>query len=124
MRIALIAIVCLAWAGCTKPQQAPPTESIESQVSNLQSIIDTELELWKRYRKMRQDYQFDILPGGMTAAGQEAIKANRWDDLEGKDKDLWLQYSKAVEMENLHNENLRELSKKITPLREKLGIKR
>ncbi len=119
MRMAILIVLVLALSGCSTQ------ESIESQLATLQKIHDQEIEHWEGYRKIRQSYEFDIMPGpaGISREGQEAIKANRWDDLRGRDKDLWKAYTDAVQYEKLHNDNAKAIWKKMLPLREKLGLK-
>ena len=119
MRMAILIVLVLALSGCSTQ------ESIESQLATLQKIHDQEIEHWESYRKIRQSYEFDIMPGpaGISMEGQEAIKANRWDDLQGRDKDLLKAYTDAVQYEKLHNDNANAIWKKMLPLREKLGLK-
>jgi len=120
MRIVILFVLALVLTGCSA-QEA----SVESQLETLQKIHSKEIESWETYRKIRQSYEFDIMPGpaGISKEGQEIIKANRWDDLKGRDKDLWKAYTDAVHYEKLHNDNANALWKKILPLREKLGLK-
>lgn len=119
MRMAILIVLVLALSGCSTQ------ESVESQLATLQKIHDQEIEQWQSYRKIRQSYEFDIMPGpaGISREGQEAINANRWDDLTGRDKDLWKAYTDAVQYEKLHNDNANAIWKKMLPLREKLGLK-
>lgn len=119
MRMAILIVLVLALSGCSAQ------ESIESQLATLQKIHEKERGHWEAYRKIRQSYEFDIMPGpaGISREGQEAIKANRWDDLQGRDKDLWKAYTDAVQYEKLHNDNANAIWKKMLPLREKLGLK-
>ncbi len=119
MRMAILIVLVLALSGCSTQ------ESIESQLATLQKIHEKERGHWETYRKIRQSYEFDIMPGpaGISREGQEAIKANRWDDLKGRDKDLWKDYTDAVYCEKLHNDNANAIWKKMLPLREKLGLK-
>jgi hypothetical protein len=120
MRMAILIVLVLALSGCSA-QEA----SVESQLATLQKLHSKEIESWERNRKMRMSYEFDIMPGpaGISKEGQEIIKANKWDDLKGRDKDLWQAYTDALQNENRHNDNANALWKRILPLREKLGLK-
>jgi hypothetical protein len=120
MRIAILIVIALVLSGCSAQE-----ESVESQLETLQKIYSKEIESWKNYRKMRMSYEFDIMPGpaGISKEGQEIIKANKWDDLKGRDKELWQDYTSALQNENRHNDNANALWKRILPLREKLGLK-
>jgi hypothetical protein len=120
MRIAILIVIALVLSGCSAQE-----ESVESQLATLQKIHSEEIESWDNYRKMRMSYEIDIMPGpaGISKEGQEIIKANKWDDLKGRDKELWKAYTDAVYYEKLHNDNANALWKKMLPLREKLGLK-
>jgi hypothetical protein len=120
MRMAILIVLVLALSGCSA-QEA----SVESQLETLQKIYSKESESWKKYRDIRMSYEFDIMPGpaGISKEGQEIIKANKWDDLKGRDKELWQDYTSALQNENRHSDNAKALWKRILPLREKLGLK-